>query len=233
MQELEKVYQNKLWLAGLDEAGRGPLAGPVVGACALVEKIKAKSWEDLTQLLKQLGVMDSKKSSSIKRRAVLAQLGVKLQKEVQVLSLGTQNSYRLHLCAQEISADEIDQTNILRASLKSMSQSFQKITQSQKVAPQAGELWVDGNRCPQDLIDSPFHTEALVKGDTKSVLIGLASFLAKEYRDELMKSFDRHYPGYGLSQHAGYPTAKHKAAIIELGISPIHRKSFKGVREHL
>lgn len=233
MRELESVYQNKLWLAGLDEAGRGPLAGPVVGACAFVEKPKTKSWEELALFLKQLGVMDSKKSSSKKRRNVLAQLGVKLQTGVQVLSLGAQEAYRLHLCAQEISADEIDQINILRASLKSMNQSFQKVIQDQRVASEEGEVWIDGNRCPQELLESSFYAESVVKGDAKSVLIGLASFLAKEYRDELMATLDVRYPGYGLSQHAGYPTVSHKAAIIQLGVSPIHRKSFKGVREHL
>lgn len=233
MRELESVYQDKLWLAGLDEAGRGPLAGPVVGACALVEKRKNQSWNELADLLKQLGVMDSKKSSSKKRRVALDQLGLTLKPGIQTLSLGAQETYRLHLCAQEISADEIDQINILRASLKSMNQSFQKIIQGQRIAPQDGEVWIDGNRCPQELLESSFHAESVVKGDAKTVLIGLASFLAKEYRDELMATLDVRYPGYGLSQHAGYPTVSHKAAIIQLGVSPIHRKSFKGVREHL
>lgn len=233
MRELETIYQNKQWLAGLDEAGRGPLAGPVVGACALIEKPRTASWEELTLFLKQLGVTDSKKSSSKKRRTVLKQLGINLKSEVQVLTLGAQKTYRLSLCIQEISADEIDQINILRASLKSMSQCFEKLVQVQRLKPQEGEVWIDGNRRPQELTDSSFFTESVVRGDAKSVLIGLASFLAKEYRDELMAAFDVRYPGYGLSQHAGYPTLAHREAIAKLGPSSIHRKSFKGVREYL
>ena len=74
---------------------------------------------------------------------------------------------------------------------------------------------------------------AVVKGDSKSVQIGLASVIAKEYRDNLMEELGKTYPGYGLEKHAGYPTAQHRAAIKDLGITPIHRKSFKGVKEYV
>ena len=233
MLELEKIYQTKLWLAGLDEAGRGPLAGPVVGACALVEKQESSQWDELANFLKELGVMDSKKSTSLKRQKVLEKLGLTLQEGVQVLNLGSQSQYRLYISAQQISAVEIDEINILRAALKSMGQSFKKIVEQHPMLPTKGELWFDGNRCPEDLLSSRYQLQSVIKGDAKSVLIGLASFLAKEVRDELMRGLDQSYPGYNLSQHAGYPTLAHRNAIAQLGASPVHRKTFKGVREHL
>ena len=101
---------------------------------------------------------------------------------------------------------------------------------SSKLMHAEAVVLVDGNKTFES---SAKGIEAIVKGDSKSLLIGLASIIAKEYRDELMKDLALDYPGYGFEKHSGYPTKAHKEAIFHLGVSPCHRKTFKGVSEFL
>jgi len=125
----------------------------------------------------------------------------------------------------------IDRMNILRASLYAMRESFlsiYKFTNSHGL----GSLIVDGNHAPDFEGPTSFDVNPLVKGDSKSALVALASIVAKEYRDKLMTDYAVTYPGYGLESNAGYPTKMHKEAIKEYGVLPIHRRSFKGVKEH-
>lgn len=212
-------YSQYKYLIGCDEVGRGPLAGPVV-ACA----VKMDTPLELDEY-KALGVVDSKKLSEKKRTKILEAL------KIDVCNLHTENVYQLcpgasfTLCS--LSAEDIDAINILQASLKAMKNAAMKL--SQKENDFSGMILIDGNK----KFSTNQHTEAVVKGDSKSILIGLASIIAKNFRDEKMKQWDQIYPGYFFSQHAGYPTAQHRSAIAKLGVSPIHRKSFKGVKEYL
>ena len=93
-------------------------------------------------------------------------------------------------------------------------------------------ILIDGNIVPRGLTKD-IRAEAIVKGDSKSILIGLASIIAKDYRDDLMERMNEVYPGYGFDGHVGYGTKEHREQIIALGVTPIHRKSFKGVKEYI
>ncbi len=198
-------------LIASDEAGRGPLAGPVVAASVALEVESPSQLERVIEGLRSAGVRDSKLLSESLRE-----------------KLATLPWDKKALC--EVSAQEIDELNILRASLEGMRRSAEALLRNWKKGP---VVWlVDGNRAPKNAM-SDWVVHPVVKGDAKSALIGLASIHAKVHRDQLMRQFELQYPGYGLAQHAGYPTAQHRAAIAALGPSPIHRKSFKGVREYL
>ena len=96
---------------------------------------------------------------------------------------------------------------------------------------ESAQAFFDGNKIPKEL-RSNISAEAIVKGDSKSALIALASIMAKEFRDLKMEKLALKYPGYGFEKHAGYPTVFHKEAIKNLGVTPIHRKTFKGVKEY-
>lgn len=212
---------------GLDEVGRGPLAGPVAAGGALFKGKHSELHEVLKQL-EDLRVTDSKKLTSPKRRKIIESLGVKLdsispnKKIIPSLFLGQVEIY-LYECANEV----IDEINILQASLLSMKTCALKLSGRKKTW-----AFFDGNKVPKDMPRN-IKSEAVVKGDSKSALIGLASIFAKEYRDYLMEKLALVYPGYGFEKHAGYPTKKHLEAIRELGVTPIHRKTFKGVKEYL
>ena len=181
-------------MAGLDEVGRGCLAGPVVAAAVVFPK-------DL--VLPE--VTDSKALSPAKR--------------VELDGLIRQRA--LAVSVSQVSAQEIDKINILQASLKAMALAVESL----KVRPKA--LLVDGRQTIPHILPQ----KALVKGDSRSQSIAAASIVAKVYRDQLMEQMDQVYPGYHFARHKGYPTKVHKEAIRCKGCSPIHRKSFKGVRE--
>lgn len=209
--------------------GRGPLAGPVVAATAF---LKFDDFSKISRLLSDLqgiGITDSKKLTAKKRLKILQLLGV----EVDSLAPGEkyllreESSFTLSFSISEVSPTKIDEINILNASLLGMADSFICCHDGE-----AGILLIDGNKTPAGLPDI-ILAETIVKGDSKSVLIGLASVIAKEYRDGLMTRLGEKYPGYGLESHAGYPTVAHKAAIVKLGVTPIHRRSFRGVKEHV
>ena len=176
-------------IAGVDEVGRGPLAGPVVAAAVILNPDKPIE-----------GLADSKKLS-LKRREVL----------YDVI-----HEHALAVAIAQASVEEIDQINILHASMLAMQRAVNTLT----ILP--GWVQVDGNRMP----DITIAGEAIVKGDSKVEAIMAASIIAKVWRDRLMQQLDMQYPGYGLAQHAGYPTKQHIQALQQLGVTPIHRKTF-------
>jgi ribonuclease HII len=232
MEDLDYLKTQDTFIAGTDEVGRGPLAGPVVGCCFFLSDVTEKKINRLINFAKEWGVTDSKKLTQVKRLKVITALGLDLEKLVssQKLNISLSGIEGLSFSLTEISNTKIDDINILQASLLAMSESFKNCCVD--LSKNYGEVLIDGNKHLK--IDKKNIREtALIKGDSRSVLIGLSSIVAKEFRDTLMKNFGRKYPGYGLEQHAGYPTKAHKDAITKMGPTPIHRRTFKGVKEYL
>ncbi len=195
-------FERSLWdqglnpVAGLDEVGRGCLAGPVVAAAVILP-------EDVSLP----GVRDSK-TLSPKRRQVLDRL---IRKKALAVSLG------------QIGWAEIDQINILQASLKAMAQAVDRL----ELRPKA--LLIDGNQT----IPNVLPQKAVVHGDQRSLSVASASIVAKVFRDALMEEMHRHYPQYNFARNKGYATLEHRNALKLYGCCPIHRKTFKGVREYI
>ena len=183
-------------LAGVDEVGRGPLAGPVVAAAVILDPDRPIE-----------GLMDSKKLSE-SRREQLAEL---IKERALSWSLG------------RAEVEEIDEINILQASLLAM----QRAVEGLNIKPE--RALVDGNKLPK----LPCPAEAIIKGDSLIASISAASIIAKVARDNEMLELDKKYPGYGLAKHKGYPTKLHLQALAEQGVSPIHRVSYKPVRQFL
>ncbi len=183
-------------VAGVDEVGRGPLAGPVVAAAVILDPVRLPS-----------GLNDSKQVSA-KNRALLA---AELPK-IAMVSIA------------EASVKEIDALNIRQATFLAMRRAVEGLA----IAPEA--LLIDGRDIPPGL---PCHAEAIVKGDGRSLSIAAASIVAKEARDALMRQLDAENPGYGWAQNAGYPTKAHRDALLSLGVTPHHRRSFKPVHNIL
>ncbi len=181
-------------IAGIDEAGRGALAGPVVAAAVI-----------LPADCHILGINDSKKLTSTQRS--------KLYEEITDIAISVGISTVDNL--------QIEQLNILKASLRAMALAVEKLT----VRPDY--LLVDGNRYP----DINIEGKAITKGDSLSLSIAAASIMAKVTRDRLMIAFDRTFPNYGFKDHKGYPTKQHRQAIAEHGVSDIHRRTFKLLSE--
>lgn len=183
-------------VAGVDEVGRGPLAGPVTAAAVILDPAHIPD-----------GLNDSKKLSAKKRQALHDEL---------------------LLCADvsiaHASVEEIDELNILRASHLAMERAVAGLKQS------PDHLLIDGNMIPRGLTGS---SEAIVKGDSRSVSISAASIVAKICRDYVMWDLAQHYPGYGWETNAGYPSKSHKSALEKLGVTPHHRRSFKPVHNIL
>lgn len=183
-------------IAGIDEAGRGPLAGPVVSAAVVLPEIF--SIDD---------VDDSKKLTPKKR----ADLFPRIQEAALAVGVGI------------VGPETIDSINILQAALLSMAKAVENL------AIQPDYLLIDGPfPIPLNVPQKP-----LPKGDSLSISIAAASIIAKVTRDRMMEDYDRTYPEYGFSKHKGYPTKTHREAIRKFGCSPIHRKTFKGVKEYL
>ncbi len=190
-------------IAGVDEAGRGPLAGPVVAAAVVFADAEAASSHP--------HLTDSKQLTPRRREDVYE----------HVVSAA--------LCygVAQVEADEIDRINILQASLAAMARAVGQLD------PLADCVLVDGNHSPaRHLTNPPPYIETLVKGDGRSLSIAAASVIAKVTRDRLMVEYDAEYPVYGFAGHKGYPAPTHRSAIAEHGPCPIHRRSFRGVREH-
>ncbi|AZZ90928.1 ribonuclease HII [Hahella sp. KA22] len=183
-------------VAGVDEVGRGPLAGPVVAAAVILNPEKPIE-----------GLNDSKKLSHRQR--------VALSQEIREKALAWATGWA--------TVEEIDQINILQASLLAM----QRAVAGLQVTPDLA--LIDGNKIPK--LDMP--AEAIVKGDSKVAAIAAASILAKVERDEELDRLDLIFPGYGLAGHKGYPTAQHLSALKELGVTEIHRRSYKPVQQLL
>ncbi|MCM0084066.1 ribonuclease HII [Geomonas sp. Red32] len=183
-------------IAGVDEAGRGPLAGPVVAAAVI-----------LPPGLIIPGVNDSKQVTE----AMRTQLFDVIHREAISVGVG--------ICDHEA----VDRFNILQATLKAMRQAVESLT------PKPDFILIDGiSNIPMNV---PQRT--VKQGDSRSISIAAASIIAKVTRDRMMLEYDVQYPGYGFASHKGYAAASHLAAIAELGPSPIHRKTFRGVKEHL
>jgi len=184
-------------VAGVDEAGRGPLAGSVVAAAVI-----------LLENHPIAGLTDSKKLSA-KRREVLE---AEIKQHAMAWSIA------------EASHHEVDEINILQASLLAMRRALLGL----KVLPEL--VLVDGNRLPR--LEN-YQMRAIVKGDLYEPCISAASILAKQYRDRQMLELDRLYPQYQFARHKGYPTGLHRELLKQHGVSPVHRRSFRPVRELL
>lgn len=183
-------------VAGVDEAGRGPLAGPVVCAAVILDPQQPID-----------GLNDSKKLSESKREALFEEIKTKAKA----------------WAIDEKSPIEIDQLNILQATMKGMADSVLALP----VAPD--HVRVDGNRCPQ----LPMSVEAIIGGDASDPAIAAASILAKVHRDRLLVQLHQRHPEYGFDKHKGYPTKQHMQAISEFGVLDCHRKSYAPVRNAL
>ncbi len=224
LRKIEFKTNQNIFIAGSDEVGRGCLAGPVVAA-TVVFTSSNKKIPKVFNTLSALGVTDSKKISRVKRRSILSQLDISFESLKQNIKYN-HNEFSFSICQQ--SPKEIDKINILQASLLSMKNSFELCWDKKS----KGVWMIDGNKVP-GFNEVLVNKKSVIKGDTKSLLIGLASVIAKEYRDNLMEKYECIYPGYGIEKNAGYPTKLHKDAIKVLGVTPIHRLSFKGVKEYI
>ncbi|RPJ81889.1 MAG: ribonuclease HII [Deltaproteobacteria bacterium] len=196
------AFERKAWnkgfsfIAGVDEVGRGPLAGPVVSAAVI-----------LPESFPDTGITDSKKLSPKQR-----------------------DLYFSHICDHAVTigigivdSAEIDQVNILQASLFSMGIAVNNLH------PAPDFVLIDGIfHIPSDI-----PQKTIKKGDSLSISIASASIIAKVTRDRLMEKYHQQYPLFAFNKHKGYPTKSHREAIRKHGSCPIHRKSFKGVREYL
>lgn len=182
-------------VCGIDEAGRGPLAGAVYAAAVILDP------EHIPE-----GLNDSKKLVKTKREALAAELREHAQIGIGIASV-----------------EEIDQINILHATMLAMKRAYHALATPPQTA------LVDGNRSPE----LPCNIRTIVKGDTISLSIAAASIIAKTERDYYMAELHALYPEYGFDRNAGYGTKQHKAALEEFGATEYHRRSFRPVREAL
>ncbi len=201
-------------ICGVDEAGRGPLAGAVFAGCVILDPERPIG-----------GLADSKKLAPGRR----GELAARIQASAFAWSVAV------------ASVEEVDRLNILWATMLAMQRAVHKLMASiemgsiemapietasiEKVAPI--EILVDGNRCPE----LPYPSRAVVGGDATVQQISAASILAKVARDAYMLELHEQYPHYGFDRHKGYPTREHIAALKTHGASPVHRRSFAPVRE--
>ena len=189
-----------IWVCGVDEAGRGPLAGAVVAGAVVLDPENPIT-----------GLKDSKKLSATRREFLFEQIQLK----AKAWGIG------------EASPVEIDEINILQATMLAMRRAIEDLTT--RLGGWPDKALIDGNRCPE----LPISAQAIVKGDTKEPAISAASILAKVTRDRQMMSLHELHPQYGFAQHMGYPTEAHFAALKEFGACPEHRRSFSPVRNVL
>ena len=180
-------------VAGVDEAGRGPLAGPVVAGAVILDPENPID-----------GLKDSKRLTALHRDVLYAEIEEKA----------------LAWAVGRADVEEIDRINILQATMLAMQRAVAALQ------PAAEHALIDGNRCPN--LACP--AQAIVKGDSRVAAISAASIMAKVTRDREMLSLDVMYPGYGLAQHKGYPSKAHIQALENLGVSPVHRRSYAPVR---
>jgi len=190
------VFTSQL-ICGVDEAGRGPLAGAVYAAVVILNPDRPI-----------IGLADSKKLSEKKRDLLSAEI----------------KQYALAWAIASCSAQEIDQINILQASLLAMKRAIDAMQAKFSITPDL--VQVDGNKCPK--ISLP--CEAIVKGDSKVQAISAASILAKVARDTELYELDKVYPQYGFAKHKGYPTAFHLEMLSVHGVTPEHRRSYAPVK---
>ena len=197
---LEKMlaYEKELYtqgidlIAGVDEVGRGPLAGPVVAAAVI-----------LPENCKIPGLNDSKKIPKSKHKEIYEAV---LQNAVAI-GIGIKDN------------QVIDQVNIYEATKLAMMEAIGQLD------PQPQHLLIDAMK-----LDLPIPQTSIIKGDANSLSIAAASIVAKVTRDQMMEEFDCEYPGYDFTQNAGYGTANHLAGLDQLGVTPIHRRSFEPIK---
>ncbi len=182
-------------ICGVDEVGRGPLAGPVTAAAVILDPDNIPP-----------GLSDSKTLTLRQRETLFSQIAQKAQVSIA-----------------HASVDEIDALNILRASHLAMERAVAGLGA-------IGHALIDGNLLPSGL---KTRAEAIVRGDARCLSIAAASIMAKVTRDRLMVDLAQQYPGYGWEKNAGYPTRAHKQALLDLGVTPVHRRSFAPVHKML
>lgn len=192
----EFIYPNASLIAGVDEVGRGPLCGDVVTAAVILDPNRPIE-----------GLADSKKLTEKKREALFDVI----------------KENALSWCVARATVDEIDQLNILHATMLAMQRAIAGLS----ITPNL--VLVDGNRAPEFGI----ATQTVIKGDSLVKEISAASILAKVTRDREMAELDKCYPQYGLAKHKGYPTKAHLDAIATHGVNHIYRKSFAPVKRLL
>jgi ribonuclease HII len=189
-----------IWVCGIDEAGRGPLVGAVVAGAVVLDPNNPIE-----------GLKDSKKLSSARREYLYGQI----MQKAKAWGVG------------EASPIEIDEINILQATMLAMRRAIEDLRSKLGVWPD--KALIDGNRCPE----LPIPAEAIIKGDAKEPSISAASIIAKVTRDRQMQILHERYPQYGFAQHMGYPTEAHFAALKQYGACAEHRRSFSPVRKVL
>ena len=199
-ERLEKMlaYEKELYaqgidlIAGVDEVGRGPLAGPVVAAAVILPKA-----------CKIPGLNDSKKIPKSKHKEIYEAV---LQNAIAI-GIGIKDNH------------VIDQVNIYEATKLAMMEAIGQLD------PQPQHLLIDAMK-----LDLPISQTSIIKGDANSLSIAAASIVAKVTRDQMMEEFDKEYPGYDFAKNAGYGTTNHLAGLDQLGVTPIHRRSFEPVK---
>lgn len=191
---------NAIWICGVDEAGRGPLVGAVVAGAVVLDPANPIE-----------GLKDSKRLTAAKREFLYEQI---LEKS-KAWGIG------------EASPIEIDQINILQATMLAMRRAIEDL--STRLGRWPDKALIDGNRCPE----LPIPAEAIIKGDAKEPAISAASILAKVTRDRQMQLLHERHPEYGFAQHMGYPTEAHFTALQQYGACDQHRRSFSPVRKVL
>lgn len=183
-------------VAGVDEVGRGPLAGPVVTAAVV-----------LPPKFDLPGLTDSKKLSAKKRE----RLAIAIKEQALGWSMG------------EATVEEIDELNILHATMLAMQRAVASLSIGFDM------VLVDGNRTPEFGVPA----KAVIGGDGIEPAISAASIIAKVFRDKVMTGYSLYYPQYGFERNSGYPTKQHREALLEFGVTPIHRRSFAPVKNLL
>ena len=189
-----------IWVCGVDEAGRGPLVGAVVAGAVVLDPNNPIE-----------GLKDSKKLTAARREYLYEQI----MEKAKAWGVG------------EASPLEIDQINILQATMLAMRRAIEDL--ANRLGAWPDKALIDGNRCPE----LPIAAEAIVKGDAKEPAISAASIVAKVTRDRQMMSLHERHPEYGFAQHMGYPTEAHFAALKQYGACDQHRRSFSPVRKVL
>ena len=189
-----------VWICGVDEAGRGPLVGSVVAGAVVLDPHNPIE-----------GLKDSKKLTPAKREFLYEQI----MEKAKAWGVG------------EASPVEIDEINILQATMLAMRRAIEDLTT--RLGGWPDKALIDGNRCPE----LPISAEAIIKGDAKEPAISAASILAKVTRDLQMQLLHQRHPEYGFAQHMGYPTQAHFAALQKFGACSEHRKSFAPVSKVL
>jgi ribonuclease HII len=198
--EKEFWARGHMLIAGVDEAGRGPLAGPVVAGAVIFGDD-----EDIISELLGRGLRDSKKTSEKKRE------------ELYAFIIANARCWAVEAVSEKV----IDEINILQATKLAMRRALEKL------ALRADHVLIDGNAT---LDDFPISQTAIPKADEHIFTVSAAAILAKVTRDRIMEELDGVYPGYGFAKHKGYGTAMHMEALVEKGPSTIHRRSFEPIK---